>query len=162
MEALQNYRWWEYLDGSQRDGLVSSFSLLKREEINRTQGVSEFSFIVFPAAKAYEGFLKKFLFDLGFISKFQYEGDRFRIGRALNPNLEENFRHESVYDKLKEYCGGESLPDKLWKTWKNCRNLLFHWWPGDDNAITLEEAGRRIWEMVGAIAAAFIECKGEK
>lgn len=151
--------WWGYLDEGQQDGLTSAYALLAREKKSSTTGIHDFSFIVFPAAKAYEGFLKKLFFDLGFITEHDYKGDRFRIGRALNPNLERNLRYESVYDKLANFCQGKVLPDMLWQTWKSCRNLLFHWWPEHKNFILLEEAEDRVDRIVETINKAFSECK---
>lgn len=175
MEKLKDYPWWGYLEDGQRDAIATSFILLEREKTNPTLGVRDFSFIVFPAAKAYEGFLKKLFFDLGFISREEFEGRRFRIGRALNPALERQFRQESIYDKLAAFCQGRELPDKLWQTWKTCRNLLFHWWPASakamagepasrgepayQNFITLGEAEERIKMIIDTINSAFAECK---
>lgn len=159
MERLQSYKWWSYLEEGQQEGLADAIALLGRELENKTPNIHDFSFIVFPAAKAYEGFLKKLFFDLGVIGRDEYEGDRFRIGKALNPSLEANFRQESVYDRLVEFCRGKELPERLWKTWKNSRNLLFHWWPGGSTGINIEEAEKRLMEIIDSIDFAFAECK---
>jgi hypothetical protein len=62
-----------------KDLMRESFHLLDREKENSSNS-HDYAFVVFPAAKAYEGFLKKVLFDLKLITKQQYLGDRFRIG----------------------------------------------------------------------------------
>jgi hypothetical protein len=49
--------------------------------------ISDYSFIVAPAAKAYEGYLKEFFFRIGLIDKYTYQSDRFRVGKTLNPSL---------------------------------------------------------------------------
>lgn len=156
---LSSYPWWGYLEEDQKDGLITSYALLEREGKHPISGVHDYSFIVFPAAKAFEGFLKKLFLDLGFITEQEYKGDRFRIGRALNPNLEQHLRHESVYDKLAAFCQGEAFPNALWHTWKSSRNRLFHWWPQHQNFIDLEEAQDRITMIVDSIGKAFSECK---
>ena len=69
-----------------RDLVGESYLLLEREE-RLNENLHDYSFVVFPMAKAYEGFLKKLFFDLGLINKRQYQGDRFRVGKSLNPNL---------------------------------------------------------------------------
>jgi hypothetical protein len=120
----------------------------------------DYSFIVFPAAKAYEGFLKKIFLDMGFISEGDYYGKHFRIGKALNPDLEYRYRDEGwVYGKLKHFCQGEALPARLWKTWKESRNLLFHWFPDEKNVVTHNEAVEKLLMIVMSIDEFFSECK---
>lgn len=159
MVMPESYIWWSYLEKDQQNALLTSARLLKREKEERTLGIDDFSFVIFPAAKSYEGFLKKLFFDLGFISKKDYKGDRFRIGKALNPHLAGEFREESVYVKLSQFCKGKTLPDKLWETWKTSRNLVFHWWPEHKNSITIGEAEERLHNIMEAINAAFAKCK---
>lgn len=118
----------------------------------------DYSFVVFPAAKAYEGFLKKLFLDLKFITDADFYGKHFRIGKALNPSLPKEIRHEGVYDKIIKYCQGHTLADKLWDAWRLSRNLTFHWFPNEKNAITIEEAGERIEMIIGAIDQTFKEC----
>ena len=134
-------------------------SQLLYQKASSLGNIHDYSFIVFPAAKAYEGILKKAFFDLGFITRDDYLGKHFRIGKALNPSLDQKYRHESVYDRLVKYCGGKDLADYLWNTWKNCRNILFHWFPGEKNIITLKEAGERVEEVVSAVDRLYKECK---
>ena len=118
----------------------------------------DYSFIVFPAAKAYEGFLKKMFLDLGFITQDDYYGKRFRIGKALNPSLEKEFRKESVYDRIVKYCNGKDLADNLWETWVQCRNLLFHWFPNEKKSINLAEAKQRVEMIVETMDKAYLGC----
>jgi hypothetical protein len=153
---FEKENWWKFLDESQQELLKESFLLLAREENSQDQW-HDYAFVVFPAAKAYEGFLKKLLLGLGFLSREQYEGDRFRIGKALNPSLERELRGESVYDKLKGLCKPE-LPEQLWQTWKKSRNLLFHWFPWHKNSISLSEARERVEMVVASMRAAVVEC----
>lgn len=158
-EFIKNKPWWTYLEEDLRELLGESFLLLSQVE-GWNEKFHDYSFVVFPAAKAYEGFLKKMFLDLEFISQEDYYGSRFRIGRALNPSLEKKYRGESVYDKLLMYCdGGRELADKLWITWKDARNTIFHWFPDEKRAITLEEAKIKIDEIIDAIDAGFKECK---
>lgn len=120
----------------------------------------DYSFVVFSASKAYEGFLKKIFLDLGFITRAEYEYKYFRIGKALNPELDKKYRSkESVYDRLVEYCGGPELANTLWDTWRTCRNILFHWFPNERNAVSFEEAKASIRLIIDAIDQAFAECK---
>lgn len=165
LEQLTEKSWWSYLGEDLQKLLETSQFIYKAVEswgVDLPGGLKEFddySFVVFPAAKAYEGFLKKMFLDLKLITEEDYYGKHFRIGKALNPSLPKELRHEGVYDKLVQFCQGHTLADKLWETWKYSRNLTFHWFPNEKNAITLPEAGDRIEMIVTAIDEAFKECK---
>ena len=156
---LHSKAWWSYLDEDLKLLFEESIELVRRVKYWEQQ-FHDYSFIVFPAAKAYEGFLKKFFLDMGFISEKQYLGRRFRIGRALNPELDHHLRkEEGIYDKLIEYCGGEELPELLWTTWKESRNKLFHWFPEEQNVVNYPEAKNRVEKIVNALDAVFDSCK---
>lgn len=118
----------------------------------------DYSFVVFPAAKAYEGFLKKVFFEAGFITESEYLGSRWRVGKALNPFLDKEFRNESVYDRIVARCGGTDLADMLWQTWKSCRNVVFHFFPKEKNIVSLVSAREKLEMISGAIAKAIKEC----
>jgi hypothetical protein len=165
MEQLENRPWWSYL-GEDLQKLISTSEFIYR--VVESWGADlpggknkfdDYSFVVFPAAKAYEGFLKKLFFDLKFITEEDYYGKHFRIGKALNPSLPKELRREGVYDKIVQYCGGTQLADDLWEAWRLSRNLTFHWFPNEKNAITLTEAGERVEMIVHAIDVAFEGCK---
>lgn len=157
--------WWNYVEPDLQELLVLSEFLTN---VVRSWGgdlpagskvFHDYSFVVFPAAKAYEGFLKKMFLDMGFIANEDYLGKRFRIGKALNPFLEERFRdRESVYDKLVKYCGGKELADSLWNAWTNGRNLVFHWFPEEKKALSFKDAEERIEMIIGAMDKAFKGC----
>lgn len=165
MEALEKKIWWDYLEEDLQELLAESFLLI---DTLRGMGADlpgaknefhDYSFVVFPAAKAYEGFLKKVFLDLKFITQDDYFGKSFRIGKALNPSLPQKLRSEGVYDKVKKYCSGEELAKKMWETWKNSRNLVFHWFPNEKNALSFNEAIKRIELIVETIDQTFKECK---
>lgn len=151
--------WWTYIEKDVRELLLESIVLVDKVG-SWKEKFDDYSFVVFPAAKAYEGFLKKMFLDLGFITKEEYFGKRFRIGKALNPALDrEKYKDERVYDMIAEYCGGESLSKVLWETWARCRNVLFHWFPNERNAISFAEAKERVELVIATIDTAFQECK---
>lgn len=157
---LSKKSWWIYLERDLKELLEQSTRLLSAFEKNKGEFL-DYSFVVFPAAKAYEGFLKKILLDSGLISLEEFSGKHFRIGKALNPFLPKKLQHESVYPRLVEKSGGEELPALLWKTWKLSRNSTFHWFPNKKNAISYEEAGERIQLIVSAIDNGYAKLKGE-
>lgn len=159
---LEKRNWWGYLEEDLQE-LLSAALLLADKTEGWEEKFHDYSFVVFPAAKAYEGFLKKLFLDYGFISQKDYYGKHFRIGKALNPALEENIRDkEGVYDKIVNFCGGRELADRLWETWKTSRNLLFHWFPDEKNAITLGEAKTKVEGIISTIDQAFNECRTKK
>ena len=167
--TLENHPLWNYVHDDLKELLKQTFLLMKlveRDEKELSPGSRKFhdyAFVIFPAAKAYEGFLKTLFHDMGFISDEEYFGKRFRIGKALNPALENHLREkESVYDKLTSFCQGNELPNALWETWKKGRNLLFHWFPNEKNAIDFLEAKNIFQEITDTMDLAFEECKINK
>lgn len=165
MEALEKKVWWNYLEEDLQELLRESFlimDILKGMGADLPGGKREFhdySFVVFPAAKAYEGFLKKVFLDLKFITERDYYGKQFRIGKALNPSLPQKMRREGVYDKIVKHTGDANLAEKMWNTWKNSRNLVFHWFPNEKNAINLDEARDRLRMIIETIDLTFKESK---
>lgn len=155
---LKNKVWWDYLEEDIQELLKESFHLIDKVK-KWDRKFHDYAFIVFPASKAYEGFLKKLFLDMKFISREEYLGRRFRIGRALNPSLDRKYRKDSVYDKIVKFCGGKQFADSLWITWREGRNLLFHWFPEEKNAINYSEAKQRVEMIVDTIDLAFKECK---
>lgn len=116
---------------------------------------SDYSFIVFPMAKAYEGFLKQYLFQLHLISSETYQDHRFRIGRALNPDLRNHQRDEQwLYDDVVRLCS-DSLGRQLWDTWLQCRNRVFHYFPAATQQLSLEQAGEYLVLIANTMAEAF-------
>lgn len=97
--------------------------------------------------------------DLKFITEKDYYGKHFRIGKALNPSLPKKLIREGVYDKIVKHTQGPELADMMWETWKNSRNLVFHWFPHEKNALTFKEAEQRISLIIATIDQTFKECK---
>jgi hypothetical protein len=134
-------------------------------------GFNDYSFVVFPFAKAFEGYLKKLFFQIGAINEHQYNGDHWRVGRALNPQLEKEFAHdESVYDRIVVHCGGpnphiskeasrgKELADFFWKTWTKGRNQVFHFFPAQYQPISFENAQEIRSVILEAMERGLEEC----
>jgi hypothetical protein len=159
--SIEQRIWWAYLEEDLQE-LLREAVLLVNKVGSWEEKFHDYAFVVFPAAKAYEGFLKKLFLDLGFIREKQFWGKRFRVGKALNPALDTHLRKKySVYDKLQNFCGDKDLAENLWATWKKCRNLLFHWFPKEKNAISFVEAKQRVEMIIDSIDKSFKECKIE-
>ena len=150
------------MDAPMRDLMQESFDLLARENVDiehQASPVHDYAFTVFPAAKAYEGFLKKLLYELKLINRTQYTGDRFRIGKSLNPHLPKRYQYDWVFAKLATYCGGEQLPFRLWQVWKRARNQIFHYFPDRHAIVSLPEAEGLVLEITQAMEFALDGCK---
>ena len=126
------------------DDVLNVMNYLSQNHIN------DYSFIVAPAAKAYEGYLKDFFFDLDIIDENNYHSDRFRVGKTLNPSL--RYKRFSIYKKLADlHEDGEKLAEKLWSAWKQGRNEIFHYFPGNVKKLSKIEAEDRITLILRAI-----------
>ncbi len=112
--------------------------------------ISDYSFIVAPISKAYEGYLKDLFLKLHIINQDDYESDRFRVGKTLNPSL--RYKRFSIYQKLADFDeAGEELAEILWDAWKFGRNEIFHYFPNQLKKITLDDAENRITLLLNAI-----------
>lgn len=122
-------------------------------KLQKFDHISDYSFLVSPAAKAYEGFLKDFFFKLHIIDEYSYHSDRFRVGKTLNPTL--RYKRFSVFRKLAELDElGEQLAEILWDAWKFGRNEIFHYFPDKLKNITKDEAQERVYLVLDAIIRA--------
>lgn len=138
--------------------LVETAVMLYEREVNLKSNLDDYSFIVFPMSKAYEGFLKRSFFDLGIIDKSTFEGKRFRIGKALNPDMYESQRDKYwLFDDIEQMCGKE-LARELWNAWLECRNRIFHFYVKNDNVISLETAGEKLFQLSNAMQS-LVECQ---
>ena len=149
---------WDYLLPEQQEIIEDCEKLIEDAHLHPKM-LTDYSYIVFPMAKVYEGFLKKFLLDTGLIYQQQYESDHFRIGKVLNPNLPDHLKIEGLYDKICAHVGRSELADRFWNTWKRGRNLLFHYFPGNLQRITLLEAIEIAQEISSTMSLAVTACK---
>jgi hypothetical protein len=150
---------WDYLSPEVRGLLEDGERVLAFVEEYRIKGeITDFSFLVFPFSKAYEGFLKRFLFDTGLIREEDYYSDDIRIGRILNPYYvkEKSNVFNKLCDKSKE---GKEVPKKLWSIWKRGRNLVFHYFPHNFRRLEYQEAVEIIEEIISAMNSAVVHCR---
>ncbi|MCL4360541.1 hypothetical protein M1555_04815 [Patescibacteria group bacterium] len=130
---------WHYLSPQQQSLLRDGFHLLEDRKLHPTERLSDYSYLVFPFAKAYEGFLKQWLRDIRIITDRDYHSDHFRVGKVLSPNLERRLGPRSAFREIKERFG-DDLALHVWQTWKEARNLVFHYFPHNYRALTYEQA----------------------
>lgn len=152
LKQIEDQRWFQGLPFEQRELLRQSLFLLEDME-HHPRRFFDYSFVVMPAAKAYEGFVKDTFLRLGLISKPQYQGTRFRVGKSLNPELEKipRYRKEALYQELADLFGDEAAPQQLWQTWKRCRNRTFHYFTKQRKTVTLAIARDRVAEVLATI-----------
>ena len=158
MHKLDRNSWlWGYLQPEIQD-LINDGELLIDFVHNKDGSkVTDYSFLVFPYAKAYEGFLKKLFLDLKIIEHDEYYGDEIRIGRLLNPRYQREVRN--VFSKKCHPTSGKTpLMEELWYVWKRGRNLVFHYFPHNFRRLTYEEALGIITEIVRSMQDAVVGC----
>lgn len=145
----RNSTLWGYIPG-EIQGLIEDGEHLLMECLAYSGKVSDYSYVVFPFAKAYEGFLKRLFLDLELINEEDFYGEAIRIGRILNPIFKD--KDYSVYTKLKQYGpDGEKAADKLWDIWKEGRNQVFHYFPHNFRRLSESEAERIVKEFIDAM-----------
>lgn len=147
---------WQYLSSAQRVLAADGAFLLRDSAVHRDQEPTDYSYLVFPFAKLYEGFLKQLFLDLGIIGMRDYESDRYRIGKALSPHLVRRLRGRSAYGALEQRFGA-SLAIQLWDAWKEGRNLVFHYFPHNLRALSHEQAQRVIAKLILAMEQAVLK-----
>lgn len=128
-----------YLDPDMKALLRDGEFLVGDSARHQASALTDFSYIVFPFAKLYEGFLKKLFLDAGIIDEGEYYSDHFRIGKALSPNLAKKLGTQSAYQQISDRYGNE-LAARLWHTWKEGRNLVFHYFPHNFRRLSRDQA----------------------
>lgn len=130
---------WRYLAPEMRALLRDGEFLVEDSLRHSDSPPTDFSYLVFPFAKLYEGFLKKVLLDTHIIADRDYHSDHFRIGKILSPNLVGELREKSAYKQISDRYG-VALAARLWHTWKEGRNLVFHYFPHNFRSLTRPQA----------------------
>lgn len=147
-----------YISQGQRDLLQQGKYLLEDIERDRRFDFSDYSYLVFPFAKAYEGFLKQLLLDVGFISNRDYTSNHFRLGKVLSPGLVERLADRSVYKKIQDRLDTD-FANKVWNTWKLGRNEVFHYFPHNLKSLTLEQARGTAGHIVATMEELLVSLK---
>lgn len=152
---------WAYMSEPQKD-LIREGKFLMSAVSDKAPYTSftDYSFVVFPFAKAYEGFLKKIFLDVGFISDSDYISPHFRLGKVLSPNLARKLGDYSVYQKIVA-LKGEKIAQLVWDTWKRGRNEIFHYFPHNIRSLTFAEAQDIISQLSGAMEDIFEALRDE-
>jgi hypothetical protein len=144
---------WQYMSLQQRALASDGEFLLSDLNQHHDAEPTDYSYLVFPFAKLYEGFLKQLFLDLGYIDTTDYTGDNFRIGRALSPHFAGNRRDKNVYHGMAHQYG-EELARALWEVWKEGRNLVFHYFPHNYRSLSRPQAEHIIHSIIAVMSEA--------
>jgi hypothetical protein len=145
--VLRTSEFWLYLSQTQKDLILEGQYLMNDVIKNHAYQFKDYSFLVFPFAKVYEGFLKQLFRDTKLISHLDYISDHLRLGKLLSPNLIGRLGVKSLYLKI-ENKYGRDLADKVWQMWKIGRNQIFHYFPHNIKAVTFIEAEKIISDLL--------------
>lgn len=117
--------------------------------------LDDYSFAIFPISKAYEGFLKSFLLKENLIDYETYISKKWRLGRAMNPDISQSQQDELwFYDDLVRRKG-EAVARQTWNTWLVGRNHIFHFFPeaGHDLFLTYDQAVEKVTLIIDTISS---------
>jgi hypothetical protein len=119
---------------------------------NSANKFSDYSFIVFPLAKVYEGILKKILVEANLITEAQLQQDPdFSISGYFNPT-----GNSKIFDSLKDKTRDKAVPYVIFATYQECRNQILHYDPYRDNRIkNIDTARFYIERILDAIDKAY-------
>jgi hypothetical protein len=149
---------WEYLSRPQRN-LILEGNFLLHDVLKHTEYTfQDYSFVVFPFAKAYEGYLKKIFLDAHFISHLDYISDHLRLGKLMSPHLSERLGDRSLYTQLKNHTSQE-LADTVWDTWRLGRNEIFHYFPHNLRSVSLSQAEDIVSQIITSMEKTYVGLK---
>lgn len=148
---------WEYFSATQRD-LIQEGNYLMGITEDHGYRFKDYSFLVFPYAKAYEGYLKQLFLDLNFISHLDYISDHFRIGKYLSPHLTMRLGDRSIYTQIIKYSSEETAA-RIWDVWKKGRNEVFHYYPHNIKRLTFTDAKNLNEEILATMVEVYEKLK---
>ncbi len=139
IKVSENSALWQYLPAEQRVLLGDGVFLVSDSDRHLNEDPTDYSYLVFPYAKLYEGFLKQLFRDTHIIREEDYWSDHFRLGKALSPTMSGRLGDRSAYRMIASRFG-KGLAEDLWRTWKEGRNQVFHYFPHNYKALSKDQA----------------------
>lgn len=149
---------WLYISQNQRDLILEGQYLMNDIIKNQAYKFKDYSFLIFPFAKAFEGFLKQVFLDAGMISRVDYISDHLRLGKLMSPHLIGRLGDKSLYMKISNKAD-RGLADKIWITWKLGRNQVFHYFPHNLKAVSFEDAYKSINHIIDTMEVTYQRLK---
>ena len=158
VQVDKNGEFWRYLSQTQKDLILEGQYLLDDIIRHHAYQFKDYSFLVFPFAKSFEGFLKQLFKDVKFISHLDYISDHLRLGKLMSPNLLPKLGDRSLFKKMEETVNRD-FAERVWQTWKTGRNQIFHYFPHNLKAISFVEAEEIIEGIIRTMEEAFVKLK---
>ncbi len=149
---------WNYISQEQKDLLKEGQYLMNDVIKEQRTEFKDYSFLVFPFAKAYEGFLKQLFRDIKFITRLDYISDHLRLGKLLSPQLISRLGDRSLYLKI-EQATSHDFAELVWDTWRVGRNQVFHYFPHNIKAVSFEEAKGIVNKIIITMEEAYSKLK---
>ena len=149
---------WNYLSQGQKDLILEGEHLMNDVIREGNYEFKDYSFLIFPFAKAYEGFLKQLFKDIKFISHLDYISDHLRIGKLMSPNLIGRLGDRSLYKQITDH-ETRDLAERIWTTWKLGRNQVFHYFPHNLKAVSFAEAEQIIAKIIATMEESYQKLK---
>lgn len=157
-ELMLRHTIWSYLSETQKD-LIKEGNFLAKAIENRK--FKDYSFLVFPYAKAYEGYLKQLFLDVEYISHLDYISDHFRLGKYLSPHLIHRLQERSIYAQIRT-DSTEDMAKEIWDMWNKGRNQVFHYYPHNLRRIELGEAHELNEDFIRVMIEAYEKLRIQK
>jgi hypothetical protein len=100
------------------------FGLFETDPIRANNSyVSDYSFLLLPIAKVYEGVLKKILVEKGVIDEsVLLENPSVNVSSYLNP-----VGNKNISNLLKDKARDKAIPHVIYSTYQECRNQILHY-----------------------------------
>ena len=119
--------------------------------------MSDYSFMLLPIAKVYEGVLKEVLVRIGLTKSADWESNPgLSVSKYFNP-----VGNEKIFETLQDKARDKTVPHVIYSTYQDCRNKIFHQDSFRDNRIkTVEEADfyrKRIEDAIEKAYETFIK-----
>ncbi|MCS7093166.1 MAG: hypothetical protein NZL96_01905 [Patescibacteria group bacterium] len=145
---------WFYLSKPQRDLINEGIYLMNEVIKDCAYHFHDYSFLVFPFSKAFEGFLKQLFKDAKFISHLDYISDHLRLGKLMSPNLVTKLGERSLYKKMTDRLG-DKIANQVWECWRVGRNQVFHYYPHNLKALTFSQAQKIVDQILKTMELLF-------
>lgn len=115
-------------------------------------GLYDYSFVVLPMAKAYEGFLKKILVKIELVTELElFQNPDISINKYFNP-----IGNNSIFNSLRDKVRDRAIPHLIYTTYQECRNQILHYDPyGNTKLATVEDASFFLRRIEDAIVKAY-------
>ncbi len=153
-----NPPFWTYLSGMQKDLILQGDCLMQNVVSKICYNFKDYSFLIFPYAKAYEGYLKQLFLDVQFITEEDYVSNHFRLGKYLSPHLIDHLGDQSLYAQIRN-SSTRDLAELIWQTWKTGRNQIFHYYPHNNKLVSYEDAQEIAQQILQVMEKAYEDLK---